>query len=112
MEKLDWGKSLKEQGADYFNNTLLSELSSSLLESIRHDRYHEDNNFALEIMMKRLLKDKIEGNADIEAIIKVVRCKKDDGLYHYGATFVGMIDKDALKIDVYEMFFASEGSNE
>ncbi len=48
----------------------------------------------------------------IEAIIKVVRCKEEDGLYHYGASFVGMIDKDALKIDVYQMFFASEGSNE
>ena len=48
----------------------------------------------------------------IEAIIKVVRCKEEDGLYHYGATFGGMIDKDALKIDVYQMFFASEGSNE
>ena len=48
----------------------------------------------------------------IEAIIKVVRCKEEDGLYHYGASFVGMIDKDALKIDVYQMFFASEGSDE
>ena len=48
----------------------------------------------------------------IEAIIKVVRCKEEDGVYHYGASFVGMIDKDALKIDVYQMFFASEGSNE
>ncbi len=48
----------------------------------------------------------------IEAIIKVVRCKEEDGLYHYGASFVGMIDKDALKIDVYQMFFASEDSNE
>ncbi len=48
----------------------------------------------------------------IEAIIKIVRCKKEDDLYHYGATFIGMIDKDALKIDVYQMFFASEGSNE
>ena len=47
----------------------------------------------------------------IEAIIKVVRCMDENGQYHYGATFVGMIDKDALKIDVYEMFFASEGNN-
>ena len=47
----------------------------------------------------------------IEAIIKIVRRKDENGLYHYGATFVGMIDKDALKIDVYEMFFASEGNN-
>ena len=49
----------------------------------------------------------------IEAIIKIVRCKEEEnGDYHYGATFVGMIDKDALKIDVYQMFFATEGSNE
>lgn len=48
----------------------------------------------------------------IEAIIKIVRCKvEEDGTYHYGAFFVGMIDKDALKIDVYQMFFASEGEN-
>ena len=48
----------------------------------------------------------------IEAIIKIVRCKEDNGVYRYGAVFIGMIDKDALKIDVYEMFFASEGGNE
>lgn len=48
----------------------------------------------------------------IEAIIKVVRCTKEDDVYHYGASFIGMIDKDALKIDVYQMFFATEGSNE
>ena len=47
----------------------------------------------------------------IEAIIKIVRRKDENGLYHYGAIFVGMIDKDALKIDVYEIFFASEGNN-
>lgn len=41
----------------------------------------------------------------IEAIIKIVRCDEGDGTYHYGASFVGMIDKDALKIDVYRMFF-------
>ena len=49
----------------------------------------------------------------IEAIIKIVRCKEEGtDQYHYGASFVGMIDKDALKIDVYQMFFAAEGSNE
>ena len=41
----------------------------------------------------------------IEAIIKIVRSNKEGDVYHYGATFVGMIDKDALKIDVYRMFF-------
>ena len=41
----------------------------------------------------------------IEAIIKIVRCKEDEDGYHYGASFVGMIDKDALKIDVYQMFY-------
>lgn len=42
----------------------------------------------------------------IEAIIKIVRCREENGGYHYGATFVGMIDKDALKIDVYQMCYA------
>lgn len=47
----------------------------------------------------------------IEAVVKIVRCNKDaDGYYHYGAIFVGMIDKDALKIDVYRMFYESEES--
>lgn len=44
----------------------------------------------------------------IEAIIKIVRCNKEENGNHYGAIFVGMIDKDALKIDVYQMFFDSE----
>ena len=47
----------------------------------------------------------------IEAIINIVRCKEDENGYHYGATFVGMIDKDALKIDVYQMFFAEQDQN-
>ena len=46
----------------------------------------------------------------IEAILKIVRCSKKGDEYHYGATFVGMIDKDALKIDVYRMFYESEES--
>lgn len=46
----------------------------------------------------------------IEAIVKIVRCDKVGDEYHYGAAFVGMIDKDALKIDVYRMFYESEES--
>ncbi len=46
----------------------------------------------------------------IEAIVKIVRCDKKGDEYHYGASFVGMIDKDALKIDVYRMFYESEES--
>lgn len=45
----------------------------------------------------------------IDAVIKIVRCKQEGERYHYGAIFVGMIDKDALKIDVYQMFFDSDG---
>lgn len=45
----------------------------------------------------------------IEVVMKVVRCnEEEDGYYHYGAIFVGMIDKDALKIDVYRMLYESE----
>lgn len=47
----------------------------------------------------------------IEAIVKIARCDKVGDEYHYGATFVGMIDKDALKIDVYRMFYESEEKN-
>ena len=48
----------------------------------------------------------------IDVIIKIVRCKREDKLYNYGAIFVGMIDKDALKIDVYRMFFESKEKEE
>jgi len=48
----------------------------------------------------------------IDVILKIVRCKREGDHYHYGAIFVGMIDKDALKIDVYRMFFESKEKEE
>ena len=41
----------------------------------------------------------------IEAVIEIVRCEEYDGLYHYGAKFIGMIESDALKIDIYQIFY-------
>ena len=41
----------------------------------------------------------------IDVVIEIVRSSKNpDGTYHYGGIFVGMIDTDALKIDIYQMF--------
>ena len=41
----------------------------------------------------------------IEAVIEIVRCEEVDGTYHYGAKFIGMIESDALKIDIYQIFY-------
>lgn len=41
----------------------------------------------------------------IDAIIEIVRCEEKDEKYHYGAKFVGMIEADALKIDIYQIFY-------
>ena len=41
----------------------------------------------------------------IEAVIEIVRCEETEDGYHYGAKFVGMIESDALKIDIYQLFY-------
>lgn len=41
----------------------------------------------------------------IEAVIEIVRCEEVDGEFHYGAKFIGMIESDALKIDIYQIFY-------
>lgn len=41
----------------------------------------------------------------IDAVLEIVRCEKTpNGGYHYGCTFIGMTDTDALKIDIYQIF--------
>lgn len=41
----------------------------------------------------------------LDTVIEIVRTTKlEDGAYHYGCTFVGMTDTDALKIDIYQIF--------
>lgn len=40
----------------------------------------------------------------IDAVIQIVRREEKDGRYQYGATFIGMAERDALKIDIYEIF--------
>ena len=42
---------------------------------------------------------------EIDATIEIVRCEELDDKYHYGAKFVGMIESDALKIDIYQLFY-------
>ena len=41
----------------------------------------------------------------IEAVIEIVRGQELDGVYHYGAKFIGMIESDALKIDIYQILY-------
>jgi len=40
----------------------------------------------------------------IEAVIEIVRRVETEDGYEYGASFIGMIDKDAMKIDIYQIF--------
>lgn len=40
----------------------------------------------------------------LEVVLEIVRCEKKGDLYQYGASFIGMTDTDALKIDIYQMF--------
>uniref|UniRef100_UPI00405684A0 PilZ domain-containing protein n=1 Tax=Agathobacter sp. TaxID=2021311 RepID=UPI00405684A0 len=47
----------------------------------------------------------IWSKAVIETILEIVRrVQLADGSYNYGAKFIGMNDKDAIKIDIYDMF--------
>lgn len=41
----------------------------------------------------------------MEVVIEIVRCDEGvDGMFHYGCSFIGMTDTDALKIDIYQIF--------
>ena len=40
----------------------------------------------------------------IDAVIEIVRREETEDGYMYGAEFIGMIDTDALKIDIYQIF--------
>lgn len=40
----------------------------------------------------------------INTVIEIVRVAEEDDSYHYGATFIGMTETDALKIEIYQIF--------
>lgn len=40
----------------------------------------------------------------VDAVIEIVRRNETENGYQYGATFIGMTDTDALKIDIYQIF--------
>lgn len=40
----------------------------------------------------------------INTVIEIVRVAEEDDCYHYGATFIGMTETDALKIEIYQIF--------
>ena len=45
----------------------------------------------------------------IPAVIRIVRCEKiAENQYHCGATFVGLMSSDALKINIYSMLNPDE----
>lgn len=47
----------------------------------------------------------IWSKAVVETILEIVRrVQLSDGSYNYGAKFIGMNDKDAIKFDIYDMF--------
>lgn len=52
---------------------------------------------------------KIWTKETIQAVIRIVRCEKlADDSYHCGATFVGLMSSDALKINIYSMLNPEE----
>ena len=40
----------------------------------------------------------------IDAVVEIVRSEECDGKHRYGATFIGMTETDALKIEIYQIF--------
>lgn len=40
----------------------------------------------------------------IESVIEIVRCDEVEDGFEYGAVFIGMLDADAMKIDIYQIF--------
>ena len=47
----------------------------------------------------------IWSKAVVQTILEIVRrVELKDGSYNYGAKFIGMNDKDAIKFDIYDMF--------
>ena len=52
---------------------------------------------------------KIWTKETIQAVIRIVRCEKaSEEQYHCGATFVGLMSSDALKINIYSMLNPEE----
>ena len=48
----------------------------------------------------------------IDAVIEIVRYTGEDDNYHYGASFIGMTESDALKIEIYQIFNELEQERE
>ena len=61
-------------------------------------------NVPLELHTDYDTKIQIWAKEVVDAVIEIVRCEEKEGVYHYGAVFIGMTDTDALKIDIYQIF--------
>ena len=58
-------------------------------------RRHKRLDIDVSVQLERLDEDGVE-------IVR--RTDSEEGVYHYGAVFIGMTDTDALKIDIYQIF--------
>lgn len=46
----------------------------------------------------------------IDTVIEIVRAvRREDGIFEYGASFIGMTEAEALKIDIYRLLQESQG---
>lgn len=45
----------------------------------------------------------------VNCVVEIVRSEEhEDGSFHYGGVFIGLLEQDALKIDIYQMFQESK----
>ena len=74
-------------------------------EKRRHKRLDIDVSVQLERLDEDDTKIQIWTKEVVDAVVEIVRrTDSEEGVYHYGAVFIGMTDTDALKIDIYQIF--------
>jgi hypothetical protein len=62
-------------------------------------------NYPLDIGTYYDTKIRIWTKEVVDVVIEVVRREVKEEGYQYGAIFIGMNDTDALKIDIYQLFY-------
>lgn len=71
------------------------------------------SNEALEVGTYYDAQLQIWSKAVVRTILEIVRrVQLEDGSYNYGAKFIGMNDKDAIKFDIYDMFENAKENNQ
>lgn len=51
---------------------------------------------------------KIWTKEEIRTIIKIVRCEKEEDEYVYGCIFIGLPERETMKIEIYQLFHEKE----